>query len=105
MPGAEKHANLAFGRQRAPVTPDARPFVFFVRRLGKSADLNMAGIHPLVEQIDHLTFACTLYTGNQDQRGKFSVLLEIVLCIEQSLPELRLFTLVERLVDAMGKTG
>ena len=52
-------------------------------------DFDVARIHPFIKQIDHLALARALNTGDQDQRGEFAVLLEVVLRIEQRLTQLQ----------------
>ena len=101
MPAAEKNADLALGRQCAPIAPDARAFILFIGGFGKSAHFNVPGIHPLTEQIDRFTLARALNTRDEDQRGEFAALLQVVLRIEQRFAQLRLFTLVSRLLDAV----
>ena len=103
MPRAEEHADLALGRQRAPVAPDAGPFAFLVRRLGKCAgDFNVARIHPFVEQVDGLALARRPRRRRSGSgRGKFAVLLEVVLRVEQRLAQLCFLGRVGGLADAV----
>src|SRR5690349_21264200 len=99
MPGAEKDADLSFRWQRAPETPHARALALLIGGLGKSLGMNMAWVHPLVEQIDRLAFARTVYAANDYDNKKASSCEEIILCVEQGLPKSRYRALVGRLID------
>ena len=68
-------------------------------------DFDMPRIHPLVEQVDHLALARAFNAGDENQRGEFAVLLEIVLRVEQRLPQFRLFAFISGFFNAMEKAG
>src|SRR6185369_197151 len=85
VPGAEKYADLSLWWERPPEPPHPRALKLLVGRSIKGVCLDMAGVHPLVEDIDRLPFACAIDTGNDDDYRKIG-LLEIELGIEQRLP-------------------
>ena len=101
VPGTEKDADLALGRQRAPEAPQRRPLVLFVRGVEECAGEDVARVHPLVEQVHRLALARALDTGDQDEHGKAPVLLQVVLRIEQRLAQFRRLAPVNRLVEVV----
>src|SRR6185369_13894012 len=98
VPGAEKYANLSPGWERPPEPPHPRALKLLVGWCIKGACLNMAGVHPLVENIDRLPLARAIDTGNDDDYREIG-LLEIELGIEQRLPQLGHLLPVPLLVD------
>src|SRR6185369_10092225 len=96
--GAEKYADLSPGWERPPEPPHPRALKLLVGWCIKCACLNMAGVHPLVENIDRLPLARAIDTGNDDDYREIG-LLEIELGIEQRLPQLGHLLPVPLLVD------
>ncbi len=85
VPGAEEHAGLALGRQRPPEPPHRRVHRLVRRRRGKAGDLDMARVHPLVQQIHRLALAAAVDAGDQDQRGEALLAQQVVLRQDQRL--------------------
>ena len=69
------------------------------------ARLNLARIHPLVEEVHHLALAGTLHARDHDQHGETPAFLELVLGLEQRLSELGLLAPVYRLADVVIELG
>ena len=73
VPGAEEDADLPLGRQRAPEAPVCGALGLFVRRRTEGGGLDVAGIHPLVEQVDGLALAGAFDARDQDQHREAAV--------------------------------
>src|SRR5208282_1902447 len=83
VPRAEQNANVAFGRQRAPVAPHAWPLALLVGHLTEGMSKDVPRIHPFVEDIDGFTFACAIDAADDDNDRKALVLEQVVLRLKQ----------------------
>ena len=67
--------------------------------------MDVARIHPFIEQIDGLAFTGALNPGDQYQHREAALLLEVKLRVKQRFPEFCLLALVNGLVDVMFELG
>ena len=65
----------------------------------------VAGVHPLVEEVHRLALAGPFDAADQDEAGELLEVEQLVLRLEQGLPELRLLALPGGLVDFVGDLG
>ena len=63
----------------------------------------MARVQPLVELVDRLALAGAVDPGDHDDRREVPPLDQVELGVQQPLPELGLFGLVDLLVDDVGQ--
>src|SRR3989338_4263424 len=105
VPGAEKYANLAFGRQLAPEPPHHRAIQFLIRWLAHAVGLDKARIHPLVEQVDGFAPPRAIHTAHQNDDRKFRQLGQIQLRFQQRLAQRRHFLVVSLLVYLVTEFG
>ena len=94
VPGPEQDPDLAFGRQRAPIAPHRRSFGFLVRRIVEGVRVDVARIHPFVEEVDRLALARAAYARNEQDHWKLAELGKPELGVQQIDPQLRLDALV-----------
>jgi len=105
VPGAEEHTDLALGRQRAPEPPHRRALAFLVRLFSHRMRLDMARIHPRIEQVDCLALARAIHAAGQNNDREPGFLCQIELRIEQVLAQFRCLGIVSGLVDLMTEFG
>ncbi len=83
VPGTEEHADLALGRQRAPEAPHRGTLALLVRHFAHGVRLDVARIHPLVEQVHRLALARAIHAADQDDDREFAFLRQIELRVQQ----------------------
>ena len=79
IPGRHEQADLALGRQVAPIAPVFRPFALLVRGLAIGPRHDPAWVHPFIDQVDRLVLARAIHAGEQhDDReiGEAQLLLQ-----------------------------
>jgi hypothetical protein len=69
-PGPDEDADPAPRRQASPVTPEKGPLVLLVGGHAERVALDETGIHPLVEQVEHVAARRTVVSGEQHDDGK-----------------------------------
>ena len=95
VPGTKEYPDLALWRQGAPETPHHRPIEFFVGRLAHAMGLDMAWIHPFVEQVDGCPATCAVKAADQDNHRKPGRFRQFDLGIEQGLTQGRDFLFID----------
>lgn len=105
VPGTEEHADLTFRRQGAPKTPHGRTLAFLLRHFGHRMGLDMARIHPFVEQVDRLPLACAIHPADQDNDLEFPLFRQVELRVEQVLAQLRNFLFIGFFVNSVSEFG
>ena len=103
VPGTGKDADLALGRQGAPVAPHDRAGGFLVARLGKGQRRDVSRVHPRIQEVDRFPLAAAVDPGNQDDDRKLLFLQDIVLNVEQSGAQLRHLLPEDFLVDLVSQ--
>ena len=99
VPGAEEHADLALGRQGPPEAPHHRPVEFLVRGLAHAVALDVARVHPLVEQVDGGPAAGAVQAADEDDDLAPGRLRQFELRLEQGRAQGRHLFLVHGFLD------
>src|SRR6185436_8976710 len=94
VPRVHEDADLAFRRQRAPITPCGRVRFFLRRGRTERQHADVAGIHPRGELIRGFAAAAALDAGDEHKHGTAPGLRQIVLRVEERLAQLRFLALV-----------
>jgi hypothetical protein len=64
--------------------------------------MDVARIHPLVEEVDRFPLSCAVHAADDDKYGKTLQLSQVVLCVEQGGAQCRHLTLIFFLADFMA---
>ena len=96
VPGAEHHADVAVGRQVAPVAPHGRARALLVVGLAVGVGVQVARVEPFVEPLDRLALAGAVGARDQDQHREAAPLLQLELDVEQRLAQAGLLGLEGR---------
>src|SRR5690606_26801202 len=75
IPVGEPDAEHSPRRQGAPAAPQGPSLFFFVAGFSEGARLDVARVHPLVEQLDGFALAGAVETNDQDDDRKVAELL------------------------------
>ena len=83
IPCTDEDADCALGRQNPPVSVHTWAFKLLIGQIPQGVGLYVARIHPLVEDVDGLTFAGTVHPGHQNNYRELLCLQQIELSIQQ----------------------
>jgi hypothetical protein len=105
VPRAVHDGHLPLGREGLPVAPHRGAFPFLVGWLAEPVGLDVPRVHPLVEKAYRLALASTLGAGDHDDDPESLLGEEVVLRVEQRLPQFRGCLLERGLVDHVIQFG
>ena len=105
VPRAEEDPERPLRGQRPPVAPHARPGALLVGRLPEGVGVDVAGIHPGVEEVHGLALAGTFHAPDDGDHGEAALLVELVLRVEKRRAQPGLLALVGPLVDDVLEIG
>ena len=79
--------------------------LLFVGFFAHGVHLNVARVHPLVEQVHRLALARAIHPAHQNDDREFSLLRQIELCVQQRFAQRGHFLVVGGFVDFVSEFG
>ena len=89
VPRAEQDADVTFRGQCVPEPPHRRALAGVLVRRAEGVGVDVARVHPLVEQVHRLSLACAVDAADQHQHRELLAREQLVLRVEQPLAQRR----------------